>query len=189
MKPVVASIWAGVCAVLSLGGTVGCDEISDLFSQPSFVDVASERTRLINGLESYSSIEESRKLFPVWEVKEDSGLRQGDKKPPFSIYIVAIKDYSHLDFRGELRLTFFNNRLMEAWFIPREFEKYVDALRVREGVEFKVSKESHRWPEARKPPHTRILLPSYEEKQKLKFVSWEDMRLKEEREAWIRRYS
>src|SRR5438094_4487733 len=132
--------------LLSLVALAGCEQASDLFFGPSFVDIASDRTKLIDGLQSYASVEEIKRLFPEWKVIENSGLKPGDKRPPINIYSVAVKNYSHLNCRGELRLTFFNNRLMEAWFIPDEFEKYIELLKKQEGISFQAGPDSHGWP-------------------------------------------
>ncbi len=60
LGPAFATIW---CTV-SLSA---CDEIRDYFSSVSFVEVAAERTRLIDGLESYTSIAEPKGKLPTWD--------------------------------------------------------------------------------------------------------------------------
>ena len=132
------------CSLFLFGAFSGCDEIADRFSSISFVDVAPDHAKLINGIESYQSIEEAKKKFPVWEVIEQSSLGPEDQRPPFYIYKVAIKNYSHLGIFGELQLSFFNDRLndrlMETWFYPDSFDKYFEVLKEKEGLAFQESR-------------------------------------------------
>jgi len=87
----------------------GCDQ--DSLYTTSFIDVASKRTKLIDGIESDQSTEKTKRRFPKWEVVEKSSLSPGDKRPLFSIEVVAINEYSHLGHSGTLHLKFFNDRL------------------------------------------------------------------------------
>ena len=81
------------CSFLALM-IAACDQ--DVLYSTSFTEVATERTKLIDGIESYQSAEESKSQFQKWEVIENSSLAPGDKRPPFSIHVVAIDNYSHL---------------------------------------------------------------------------------------------
>lgn len=162
-----------------------CDEITDYFSSTSFVDVAAERAKLINGLESYLSIDETKRRLPSWEVIEQSGLKPQDTRPPFNIYKVAVKNYSHLGISGELHVQFFNNRLLSTWFYPDAFDKYIQLLKDKEGVTFQESRDGSK--EAAIPPYTRVWL--YRDFKDRQYVGWEDTRLAREFNLWIKRYS
>ena len=67
----------------------------------SFVRIEPERTRLINGIESYQSIDEfkgslSRSLFQWEEGKDNQPASTG--RPPFNTHTITVKNYSHLGF-------------------------------------------------------------------------------------------
>ena len=177
------------CCFLCALSVFGCDEITDRFSSASFVEVASEHTKLINGIESYQSIADALSKFPVWAVLENSSLSPSDERPPFNMYKVAIKNYSDLDVHGELHLRFFNNRLAEVRFLPNDFDKYVDLLTKREGITFHVTPKSFGSPEAALLPYTRVWIYRDTVDTKYRYVGWEDSRLAKEIAAWIKRYS
>lgn len=169
---------------------VGCDE--DVLYSMSFTEVATERTKLIDGIESYESIEETKHRFKEWEVIENSSLRPGDKRPPFNIYVVSIKDYSHLSYAGDLHLKFFNNRLSEVRFYPHNFEKYVERLKESDKLTFNITDKSAGTPEAQVSPYTRIWIydqPHLGQPGQNKYVGWKDTRLDKEESLWIKRYS
>ena len=177
--------WASVCSLLLLCAISGCDEIADHFSSISFVDVASEHTKLISGIDSYQGVEEAKRKFPVWEVIEQSSLGPKDKRPPFNIYKVEIKNYSHLGVSGELHLGFFNNRLMETRFYPDSFDKYVELLKEKERLTFRESRIGSK--ESTIHPYTRVW--TYKDYKDRSYVGWEDTRLRRECNIWIKRYS
>ncbi len=157
----------------------------EFFASISFVDVAKERTELIDGIESYQSPEELRKFFghkvSSWEVIENDKLDKSDKRSPYHIYRVLIKDYSCLGFSGELSVTFFNNRLERTCFYPLKPDKFIDALIKDKGVEF--DKEQ----KAEIPPFTRIWVAiDYKDR---KYVGWKDIRLSKEVDIWTYRYA
>lgn len=162
-----------------------CDEITDHFSAISFVDVATERTRLINGLESYWTIEEAKTKLPSWEVIEQSSLKPQDRRPPFNIYRVSIKNYVHLGVSGELQVKFFNNRLLSTWFYPETFDRYVLLLKDKEGLTFQEGQDGSR--DAMIVPHTHVWV--YKDYKEQLYIGWEDIRLARELGLWIKRYS
>ena len=139
-----SSQWAKALFLLCFGLLFACEQVFDYFSSTTFVDVAKERSKLINGIESYQSIEEAKKQFPVWEEIEQSTLGPRDKRPRFDIYKVSIKNYSHLGISGELHVQFFNDRLMETWFYPSAFDKYLDLLIKKEGLVFRDGQDGSR---------------------------------------------
>ncbi|MDP1948641.1 MAG: hypothetical protein Q8L77_14195 [Nitrospirota bacterium] len=168
----------------------GCDQ--DVLYATSFTEVATERAKLIDGIESYQSTEEAKHQFQKWEVIEESGLAPGDKRPPFNIYVVAINNYSHLDYSGKLHLKFFNNRLVEARFYPSSFEKYVERLKENDKLTFNITDKSAGTPEALAAPYTRIWIynqPHLDPQGQNRYVGWRDARLEKEETLWIKRYS
>jgi len=151
----------------------------------SFTDVPKERSVLLDSIRSYSRVDEIRTLLghlaAKWEVIEKSSeASPTDSRPPFQVYAVFAREYEHLGFRGDLKLTFFNDRLMSAVFYPRDFSGYVRrASATLPGLTEKTS--------VRVPPFTQVtLVTDYHQR---KYVSWEDVRLTEEMSIWIKRYS
>lgn len=167
-----------------------CDQ--DVLDATSFTEVATERTKLIDGIESYQSTEEAKRLFQKWSVIASNNLAPGDKRPPFSIHVVAIDNYTHLDHSGTLHLKFFNNQLAEARFYPSNFEQYVERLKEADKLAFKVTEIGAGLPKAFKSPHTHVWLydqPHLDLSRKEKYVGWRDVRLEKEEVLWIKRYS
>jgi hypothetical protein len=178
-----------VCSFLVLM-IAACDQ--DVLYATSFTEVATERTKLIDGIESYQTMEEAKRRFQKWEVIENSSLASGDKRPPFSIYVVAIDNYSHLGHSGTLHLKFFNNRLAEARFYPSNFDKYVERLKEADKLTFKVTESSAGLPEAFASSHTHVWVynqPHLDPSGRDKYVGWRDTRLEKEEALWITRYS
>jgi len=116
-----------------------------------------------------------------WEVVENSALAPGDRRPPFHNYVVTVANYSDLGHSGELELYFFNDRLMEARFIPRNLDSYLLRLRDSRGIDLAASTE------ASLPPYTLVSIAKYRDGRT--YVSWIDTRLSKEFDDWIRRYS
>ena len=155
----------------------------DNYASVSFVKVESERTKLIDGIESYQSIDEfkgflSRSSFQ-WEESKDDPSPKG--RPPFNMHTITIKNYLHLGFSGEMNVGFFNDRLISATFYPSDSEKYVQAIAKATGIKFDSTQE------ATLPSHTSVRLGTdYKGRE---YVDWSDLRLDKEVQLWIERYS
>ncbi|MBU1043188.1 MAG: hypothetical protein KJ915_02175 [Candidatus Omnitrophica bacterium] len=148
----------------------------------SFIEIQSERTKLIDGIESYQSINEFKGFLKLsslqWE--ENTNPLSPKGRPPFNITTITIKNYLHLDYSGELIVSFFNNRLTSTNFYPKDVVGYFEAIS-KEGVTFDSNQE------AKLPPHTHVYL-AVDHKGR-KYVDWADVRLEKEVELWIKRYS
>lgn len=150
-------------------------------------------SELISGLESYKSPQEIQVILGKdvsWEIIKDSKLEKGDTRPPYRITEISVKNFSHLNFQGELRLLFFNDRLMSTTFYPVEFKHYIQTLIERQKLRFKNTYYKQKG--AMVSTYTRILIPSedyIEEFNGSPSVTWEDTRLTAERDAWIMKYS
>lgn len=160
---------------------VGC---RDNYTSVSFVKVESERTKLIDGIESYQTIDEFKGFLSrsslQWEVSKDS-QSSPKGRPPFNMYTITIKNYSHLGLSGSLIVTFFNNRLLATTFYPSDFGKYIALLSKAEGITFD---NNH---EVKLPPQTRVRFATDHKGQN--YVDWSDIRLDREVELWIKKYS
>lgn len=160
--------------------SLGCQ---DNCASVSFVKVETERTKLINGIQSYQSIDEFKTFLACgsfnWVESEDKPSPKG--RPPYNIHVITLKNFSDLGFTGELVVTFFNNRLMATTFYPLDAVKYVAAVEENEGVQLNGNKE------AKLPPHTRVRVAV--DYKKRTYVDWSDIRLDQEMELWIKKYS
>lgn len=149
----------------------------------SFVKVESERTKLIDGIESYQGIQEVKGFLAQnsirWNESEDKPSPKG--RPPYNVHVITLNNYAHLGVSGELVITFFNNRLAATTFYPLDVEKYVAAVTNKELVQLKLNKE------VTLPPYTRLRFAI--DYKKRTYVDWSDSRLDKEMELWIKRYS
>lgn len=150
-------------------------------------------SKLISGLESHRSPQEIQAILGKdisWGIIKDSKLEEGDSRPPFRLTEVSVKNFSHLSFQGELRLLFFNDRLMTTIFYPVEFKRYSQTLIETQKLRLKNAYYKQR--EAMTSTYTRILVPNEDYIKELNgnpSVTWEDTRLTAERDAWIMEYS
>jgi hypothetical protein len=160
--------------------TVGCQ---DNHAPVSFLKVETERTKLINGIESYQSVDEFRNSLSrgsfQWEESEDKPSPKG--RPPYNIHVITIKSFSHLGLTGELVVTFFNNRLMATTFYPLDAVKYVAAVEKKVVLRLSENKK------AKLLPHTCVRVA--EDYNNRVYVDWSDIRLDQEHELWIKKYS
>lgn len=151
-------------------------------TQETFTEVEQPRSALISEFVRYASREEVvskvSSRFQI-QVVEDSSLPAGDRRPPFSIYTLSVAGFRYLDHDGELRMTFFNNRLQETWFYPNDPDAYFSALRSH-GV---VPSEHSQLVMGRTAVWTGT---DYRVKS---YVAWQDTRLGEQSKRWISRYS
>ncbi len=147
--------------------------------------VETESAKLINGINSYQSIENYKAFIndgsQDWEDSGGTKLDPGDKRPPFDMHEITIKNYSHLGYGGELHISFFNNRLMDTRFYPQDFDRYVESLKKVDGIKFDINKEANIL------PFTDIWIAT-DHKQR-EYVGWKDTRLEKEMKIWISRYS
>ncbi len=178
-------VFFSIGAIIVAAAFVGLFFWSDYGRSITFADIVKDRTTLLGGIESYWGIEylenHLRKNSLAWELKR--GPRPGleDKRPPFIIDTVTIKNYSHLGFSGEMIVEFFNNRLVGTKFWPQEVDEYVKRLASTE----KLNIVSNR--EVMLSKYTRVWVAV--DHLGKKYVGWEDVRLNKEMKTWIKRYS
>jgi hypothetical protein len=146
-----------------------------------FTEVKPDPETLIGALRSYSDPENVAAALghPVWQVTERSGLKAGDKRPPFNILSVVVAPYHDRGCDGELHLTFFNSRLESASFYPDD----VGAYRARLGAF--PSRDVHGG-EVRKRYLRVWNAVDYKGRE---YFLWGDDRLMEQQKRWIERFS
>lgn len=174
-------IFLAVFSCALIAGVPSCDGTYG----KSFVEVRSDRTKLIDPFESYESISTVQQRLKdsgsTWAVIENNATSaKGEMRPPFHIYVIRVDNFINFGLQGVLRLEFFNDRVMAAWFYPKNLSSY------RTLVE-------ERYPEIR--TSKAIIVDQY---TRIKFgvdyeghnyISWEDSRLRDEFNLWIKRYS
>lgn len=153
------------------------------FSSITFVDVAKVRTELIDGIESYQSPDDFKKILNnkvyLWEITEDSGNGYEDKwRPPFNVYTIKITNYSYLGFSGELRISFLNKRLRSTIFYPSDINMFKEKLLEENTLNFNGKQE------IRIPPFTLVRVDN-----DYIYIKWSDIRLDKETKIWIDKYA
>jgi hypothetical protein len=159
-----------------LASLTGCAD------RESYTDRVEGIPLLLGAFQSYSSEREVRANLasqPVQDV-ERSSLAPGDKRPPYNIVTLAVVEYRHLGVPGELRLFFFNDRLMNVWFYPTDVDAYMAALRSRDVAV--AADRADRGSTARR-------IWSQRDSRDRVYVGWSDGRLEDQSARWISRYS
>lgn len=149
----------------------------------SFTEIQPKKARLIDGLNSYSRFSEIKRGLKLTNqnvrIIENSRESASDGTP-FDFRVVEI-EYSHLNYRGKLRLTFFNNRLMSAQFFPDKAHQYI--ARLEEKQNFKFDRKG----QANEGDFTKLRVGK--DVRGKTYVLWEDTRLKKDVRRWLQRYS
>ena len=153
------------------------------------------QSSLISPFKSYISIEEARQMLPPhlrnWQVFEDYPFSMIEKYPPFYLYSVTIEDYKHLNYTGQLGLTFYNNRLVETSFSSANMKSYIEALEKIEDLKI-TSSYNFSFDKINIKPYTYVRLISSSPQDDIyhqvtntghqDIVTWEDIRLLREKE-------
>ncbi|HVP64683.1 MAG TPA: hypothetical protein VMT82_07295 [candidate division Zixibacteria bacterium] len=131
------------------------------------------------GLESVMSQAKVERKLNVksseWEVVEDRRPLSTDTRPMFHILTISHKGATCGGDRGELQLTFFNDRLMYMQFYADDF----DAARNAAGLNPHTG-DTHI------PPNTRAWAGRSEDRRQ--YLGWMDLLLKREYDDWINTY-
>ena len=115
-----------------------------------------------------------------WKIVEDSGLAKGDTRPPFHELVVKTSNYTHLGFKGEVQMRFFNNRLMQVWFTPANFLRYKKTLLKTQNTKLAVNNSASLG-------NTELLFArNYLGKD---YILWSDETLAQENREWIETYA
>lgn len=166
---------------VSLGGYLWWAEY---FRPVSFEAVAPDNALLIEGVESYLSVDafllklKARSL--AYEV-ERSPTPEKSKRPPFNVTTVKVDAFSALGCTGQLTVEFFNDRLVGVRFFPSDMDEYRKRLLSQRGLDLLTQSEASASSNAR--------VWSASDQAGRSYVGWEDVRLAKEMELWIKRYS
>ncbi len=94
-----------------------------------FTGVEPDAETLLGRFPSYATPDAVARTVGVpWTVQEESSLPLDDARPRYDLLTVAVSPWTDHGHAGELRLTFFNARLMSCAFYPREPGAYRAAL-------------------------------------------------------------
>lgn len=151
----------------------------------SFTEVRADRAKLIAPFDSYESIQvvhaRIKEMGFTWNVLEDNQtVSESYWRPPFHSYVMSIDGFSDLGRKGTLWLDFFNDRLMKTVFYPDDFPAY------RAAVE-KMYPALQGGASATIAPHVNLFIArDYKERD---YIAYEDIRLREQLNLWIRRYA
>ncbi len=153
--------------------------------------VTSEQTimgaKLMLNLESYMSPEEARQRLgskaTSWEKEEEIDINNIETHSSDNYYSVLVKNFSHLNLSGELRLIFLNKQLMMIMFFPEEFYPYAETLIKNEKLRIKLKHIARS--ESRLAPNVRMEIVDANLFEKgsgptRSYVSWEDIRLSQQ---------
>ena len=168
-----------ICLLIML--RLGCYE---MYIKPfTFTVVESKRAYLINGIESYQSVEEFKTFLVnnslIWgeDHYSEPGLNGSHDCIMFSI---TIKNYSYLGFHGELDVDFFNDRLMSTTFRTNDSDNFIETFKKAMNIKF------NEYNEAELPPYVSFRIMGDDNK---KDITWYDTRLSKEKMIWLLRNS
>ena len=153
--------------------------------EPTFME-REPGEELIDGFFSYQPMSETKKILAGRGLKwTESGTperrRRAGSTPPNDGYSITIREYSHMGYSGELMISFFNDRLSDIWFFPKDRDGYLKALMAAKKTSFGKRDQFYT------SRHIRVWY--YTDGGGRRYVGWADTRLQEEEEAWIMRYS
>jgi hypothetical protein len=96
--------------------------------------VVPDRQMLIDTLNSYDNVQQVTQQLTqgayTWQT-EEIGLAESDKFPPCRLTTLTIAAYKHLGAEGKLTLEFFNDRLYEAGFNPKDAAAYLKDMKAK----------------------------------------------------------
>jgi hypothetical protein len=135
-----------------------------------------EPSPLFDGYQSYRTLDEVKARLPDrsdWRNVHDMKSPARGRCPKFYELTFAVPT-EHFGYKGELQLTFINDRLQATSFTPQDFPAYLEALR-RSGIVFQADGQ------ATIPPATRV----WQWQLSPRFIGWDDERLASQVSAWV----
>jgi hypothetical protein len=138
---------------------------------------------LFRNLGSYWTLEEVKNQLPdrsTWQIRAASGSKPRTSCPRFE-ELTFVVGADHLGQRGDLQLTFINDRLLSTTFTPDDFASYLGRLE-RGGINFDGQGN------ANIPPAT-LVWRSDRESPIRPFVGWRDTRFGKQVDTWLMKCS
>lgn len=114
-----------------------------------------------------------------FDIIEDRSPLPSDTRPPYRLLVISKKNARIEGQKGELLLTFFNDRLMTSQFFPGDIAAARAAVEAGQGVSL-TSGDGHL------PPSTRVWIGKDEGGRS--YIGWIDKTLQGEQDAWVRQY-
>jgi len=151
-----------------------------------FTARSSESSPLIDNFSSYASSSEVKNRLAnegySFVSKEQGAKVSQGRRPPFHITTLTVENYKSLNEEGVLEFVFFNDRLQQTVFQPKNIDEYWSRLTQGKEAEIKIPPYTtvRKYPDAISPP-LKSSIP-----ENIRFV---DDRLQEEQKIWILRYS
>jgi len=167
--------WWIAAAALVVGVMLGSRLLGESFTERLPGEV------MLPGFVSYASRAEVLAVLGrevTLHVVEDSpGVADG--RPPFAIFTVDAQPMSCFGQRGFLRVSFFNDRLVEAWFYADDPDALLAAMR-EPGLVFD---------RVEPVKHGSVRIVARHDAAGRRYVNWQDVRLADQLRRWIMRYS
>jgi hypothetical protein len=164
-------------AILFLTQLVGCGNKYEL---EDYSKVEADRANLTLGLVSYMSLEDVKEALVLQAkdiiVTDDNSNPSREGIPPFNVLTIKILNSEIDSFKGAVSFTFFNDRLMEIRFFPVDADGFIQSI---DGLS----------------QSNTITLGSFtkvwfsKDYQDATYIGWVDIRLQNQINAWIKKYS
>lgn len=143
-------------------------------------------TPLIDGFNSRQRSSEVEKMIrntgmtvAVLEKGATDG-QQSKLRPPLSIRVLSVTEFSYLGMRGDLRLEFIDDELAATWFYPKDADRF-DAEMKKRGSAVE--------PGSPIRLHAATELRVDVDYRGQKYWAWEDINLRQKVERWIKKYA
>ncbi|HWR34857.1 MAG TPA: hypothetical protein VN622_03165 [Clostridia bacterium] len=142
-------------------------------------------SKLIAPLYSGQSLQTAQRVLELeagnWDVLEDRRPLPSDKRPPFRIFTISKKNWPHNASKGELVMTFFNDRLMTTQFYTDNLEQFKAALQGQDSLIFSEAGDT------KIEPSTRVWIGK--DASGRRYVGWIDKVLQREHDDWVSKYA
>lgn len=157
-----------------------------LFLKPTYSErKITNSTQLIEPFNSLTSPSQAENILKsgnyAFMVLENSRLNDGDKRPKFNILTWKIEKFEHLGTKGNLTISFFNEKMVSTRFYPSDVSGYIDVLSKKYDLDFKTDTTTSI------PPKTG--LHYYKDLEDKFYIEWQDEELQEQVDEWIKNYS
>lgn len=154
----------------------GCGKNTD----EDYTKVEHVKSPLVLGVTSYLSVEEVKSHLSLGEdefvITEQSESSKRANIPPFDILTAKIQNTEIEGFKGSVSITFFNGRLMEIRFFPKQFQNFVKSI---PGLSNADTVDIN--------PFTKVWTGNdYKSRQ---YVAWTDKRLEKQLNRWIKNFT